>query len=152
MLSFLLTCCLGANPHGRAAYKGFSDCIRLLLYMDAYLGRADKEGMMLICIWSSLFLVCWISFCLLVVGCPCVLSIIILSKFAMWGSLWFWLVQFGSNLGIPQVLLASFCMLLSRQVAVESLKVLDTDWILKSLFSVEFLLVIWHACVCLHRC
>jgi hypothetical protein len=29
---------------GRAAYKGFSDCIRLLLFMDAHLGRADKEG------------------------------------------------------------------------------------------------------------
>ena len=29
----------------RASYKGFADCIRLLLYMDAYIGRADKEGM-----------------------------------------------------------------------------------------------------------
>jgi len=34
----------GRSPLHWAAYKGFSDCIRLLLYMDAYLGRADKEG------------------------------------------------------------------------------------------------------------
>lgn len=29
----------------RASYKGFADCIRLLLFMDASLNRADKEGM-----------------------------------------------------------------------------------------------------------
>ncbi|XP_073004403.1 protein S-acyltransferase 24-like isoform X3 [Typha latifolia] len=28
----------------RAAYKGFIDCIRLLLFLDAYSGRQDKEG------------------------------------------------------------------------------------------------------------
>ena len=28
----------------RAAYKGFADTIRLLLFMDACLDRADKEG------------------------------------------------------------------------------------------------------------
>lgn len=28
----------------RAAYKGFADCIRLLLFLDAYRGRQDKEG------------------------------------------------------------------------------------------------------------
>ncbi|KAK6944434.1 Palmitoyltransferase, DHHC domain [Dillenia turbinata] len=27
-----------------AAYKGFADCIRLLLFLDAYRGRQDKEG------------------------------------------------------------------------------------------------------------
>jgi hypothetical protein len=29
----------------RAAYKGFADSIRLLLFLDAYRGRQDKEGM-----------------------------------------------------------------------------------------------------------
>lgn len=28
----------------RASYKGFADCIRLLLFMDACLDRVDKEG------------------------------------------------------------------------------------------------------------
>ncbi|KAF3569372.1 hypothetical protein DY000_02018358 [Brassica cretica] len=28
----------------RAAYKGFADSIRLLLFLDAYRGRQDKEG------------------------------------------------------------------------------------------------------------
>ena len=32
----------------RAAYKGFADCIRLLLFLDAYRGRQDKEGMVLL--------------------------------------------------------------------------------------------------------
>lgn len=30
--------------NSRAAYKGFSDCIRLLLFLDAHVGRKDKEG------------------------------------------------------------------------------------------------------------
>nr|KJB64639.1 hypothetical protein B456_010G059000 [Gossypium raimondii] len=30
--------------NSRAAYKGFSDCIRLLLFLDAHRGRQDKEG------------------------------------------------------------------------------------------------------------
>ncbi|CAK9209241.1 unnamed protein product [Sphagnum troendelagicum] len=34
----------GRSPLHWAAYKGFSDCVRLLLFMDAHLGRADKEG------------------------------------------------------------------------------------------------------------
>lgn len=33
----------------RAAYKGFADCIRLLLFLDAYRGRQDKEGIILSC-------------------------------------------------------------------------------------------------------
>lgn len=28
----------------RAAYKGFGDCIRLLLFLDAHRTRQDKEG------------------------------------------------------------------------------------------------------------
>lgn len=31
----------------RAAYKGFADSIRLLLFLDAYRGRQDKEGIIL---------------------------------------------------------------------------------------------------------
>jgi hypothetical protein len=38
MLNIVLLC--------RAAYKGFADCIRLLLFMDACLDRPDKEGML----------------------------------------------------------------------------------------------------------
>lgn len=34
----------GRSPLHWAAYKGFVDPIRLLLFMDAYLGRQDKEG------------------------------------------------------------------------------------------------------------
>eukprot|EP00850_Spirogloea_muscicola_P010504 SM000062S19890 [mRNA] locus=s62:242640:248293:+ [translate_table: standard] len=34
----------GRSPLHWAAYNGFSDTIRLLLFMDAYLGREDKEG------------------------------------------------------------------------------------------------------------
>nr|XP_043620643.1 protein S-acyltransferase 24 [Erigeron canadensis] len=34
----------GRSPLHWAAYKGFADCIRLLLYLDAYRGRQDKEG------------------------------------------------------------------------------------------------------------
>ncbi|GKU99865.1 hypothetical protein SLEP1_g12649 [Rubroshorea leprosula] len=34
----------GRSPLHWAAYKGFSDCIRLLLFLDAYRGRQDKEG------------------------------------------------------------------------------------------------------------
>lgn len=34
----------GRSPLHWAAYKGFADCIRLLLFMDAYRGRQDKEG------------------------------------------------------------------------------------------------------------
>ncbi|KAL8492899.1 hypothetical protein ACS0TY_024190 [Phlomoides rotata] len=34
----------GRSPLHWAAYKGFSDCIRLLLYLNAYRGRQDKEG------------------------------------------------------------------------------------------------------------
>lgn len=30
----------------RAAYKGFADTIRLLLFRDACQGRQDKEGML----------------------------------------------------------------------------------------------------------
>lgn len=33
----------------RAAYKGFADCIRLLLFLDAYRGRQDKEGKYHLC-------------------------------------------------------------------------------------------------------
>lgn len=36
MLNVVLLC--------RASYKGFADSIRLLLFMDACLDRADKEG------------------------------------------------------------------------------------------------------------
>jgi hypothetical protein len=32
----------------RAAYKGFADTIRLLLFLGAYRGRQDKEGMLLV--------------------------------------------------------------------------------------------------------
>lgn len=28
----------------RAAYKGFADSVRLLLFLDAHRGRQDKEG------------------------------------------------------------------------------------------------------------
>lgn len=31
----------------RAAYKGFADCIRLLLFLGVYRGRQDKEGKLL---------------------------------------------------------------------------------------------------------
>eukprot|EP01018_Ginkgo_biloba_P015937 Gb_13259 [translate_table: standard] len=34
----------GRSPLHWAAYKGFADSIRLLLFMDAYRGRQDKEG------------------------------------------------------------------------------------------------------------
>ncbi|KAJ9548705.1 hypothetical protein OSB04_021248 [Centaurea solstitialis] len=34
----------GRTPLHWAAYKGFADCIRLLLFLDAYRGRQDKEG------------------------------------------------------------------------------------------------------------
>uniref|UniRef100_J3MG81 S-acyltransferase n=1 Tax=Oryza brachyantha TaxID=4533 RepID=J3MG81_ORYBR len=34
----------GRSPLHWAAYKGFADSIRLLLYLDAYRGRQDKEG------------------------------------------------------------------------------------------------------------
>ncbi|KAJ7544585.1 hypothetical protein O6H91_09G084000 [Diphasiastrum complanatum] len=34
----------GRSPLHWAAYKGFGDCIRLLLFMDAYLQRQDMEG------------------------------------------------------------------------------------------------------------
>jgi len=34
----------GRSPLHWAAYKGFTDCIRLLLFMDAYHGQKDKEG------------------------------------------------------------------------------------------------------------
>ncbi|XP_068641629.1 protein S-acyltransferase 24-like [Aristolochia californica] len=34
----------GRSPLHWAAYKGFPDCIRLLLFLDAYRGRQDKEG------------------------------------------------------------------------------------------------------------
>ncbi|XP_009621389.1 protein S-acyltransferase 24 [Nicotiana tomentosiformis] len=34
----------GRSPLHWAAYKGFADCIRLLLFLDAYRGRQDKEG------------------------------------------------------------------------------------------------------------
>ncbi|CAA7407499.1 unnamed protein product [Spirodela intermedia] len=34
----------GRSPLHWAAYKGFSDCVRLLLFLDAYRGRQDKEG------------------------------------------------------------------------------------------------------------
>lgn len=34
----------GRSPLHWAAYKGFGDCIRLLLFLDAHRGRQDKEG------------------------------------------------------------------------------------------------------------
>ncbi|CAN6540719.1 unnamed protein product [Malus baccata var. baccata] len=34
----------GRSPLHWAAYKGFADCIRLLLFLDAYKGGQDKEG------------------------------------------------------------------------------------------------------------
>ncbi|WCJ29949.1 Ankyrin repeat family protein with DHHC zinc finger domain [Euphorbia peplus] len=34
----------GRCPLHWAAYKGFADCIRLLLFLDVYRGRQDKEG------------------------------------------------------------------------------------------------------------
>ncbi|WOK95073.1 hypothetical protein Cni_G03780 [Canna indica] len=34
----------GRSPLHWAAYKGFADCIRLLLFLDAYKGRQDEEG------------------------------------------------------------------------------------------------------------
>ncbi|KAH9301153.1 hypothetical protein KI387_012736, partial [Taxus chinensis] len=34
----------GRSPLHWAAYKGFTDCIRLLLFMDAFQGRQDTEG------------------------------------------------------------------------------------------------------------
>ncbi|XP_047307821.1 protein S-acyltransferase 24-like [Impatiens glandulifera] len=34
----------GRSPLHWAAYKGFADCIRLLLFLDAYRSRQDKEG------------------------------------------------------------------------------------------------------------
>nr|GMD95089.1 protein S-acyltransferase 24 [Ipomoea batatas] len=34
----------GRSPLHWAAYKGFADCLRLLLFLDAYRGRQDKEG------------------------------------------------------------------------------------------------------------
>lgn len=37
----------------RAAYKGFADCIRLLLFLDAYRARQDKEGKSCILMWNT---------------------------------------------------------------------------------------------------
>ncbi|EPS74107.1 hypothetical protein M569_00641, partial [Genlisea aurea] len=34
----------GRSPLHWAAYKGYADCIRLLLFLNAYRGRQDKEG------------------------------------------------------------------------------------------------------------
>ncbi|XP_011017904.1 PREDICTED: protein S-acyltransferase 24-like [Populus euphratica] len=34
----------GRSPLHWAAYKGFPDCIRLLLFLDSYRGRQDREG------------------------------------------------------------------------------------------------------------
>ncbi|XP_047321320.1 protein S-acyltransferase 24-like isoform X2 [Impatiens glandulifera] len=34
----------GRSPLHWAAYKGYADCIRLLLFLDAFRGRQDKEG------------------------------------------------------------------------------------------------------------
>ncbi|KAF6140343.1 hypothetical protein GIB67_011362 [Kingdonia uniflora] len=34
----------GRSPLHWAAYKGFADSIRLLLFLDAYMGRQDKDG------------------------------------------------------------------------------------------------------------
>ncbi|CAN6449913.1 unnamed protein product [Victoria cruziana] len=34
----------GRSPLHWAAYKGFADCIRLLLFLDAFRGRQDREG------------------------------------------------------------------------------------------------------------
>ncbi|KAL1822726.1 hypothetical protein DCAR_0310566 [Daucus carota subsp. sativus] len=34
----------GRSPLHWASYKGFADCIRLLLFLDAYRGRQDREG------------------------------------------------------------------------------------------------------------
>ncbi|KAG1327099.1 Protein S-acyltransferase 24 [Cocos nucifera] len=34
----------GRSPLHWAAYKGYADCIRLLLFLDAYRGQQDKEG------------------------------------------------------------------------------------------------------------
>ncbi|KAG0499170.1 hypothetical protein HPP92_003861 [Vanilla planifolia] len=34
----------GRSPLHWSAYKGFADCIRLLLFLDAYQGRQDKDG------------------------------------------------------------------------------------------------------------
>ncbi|KAH1057385.1 hypothetical protein J1N35_035450 [Gossypium stocksii] len=34
----------GRSPLHWAAYKGFADCIRLLLFLDGHRGRQDKEG------------------------------------------------------------------------------------------------------------
>ncbi|KAF5175963.1 S-acyltransferase [Thalictrum thalictroides] len=34
----------GRSPLHWASYKGFADCTRLLLFLDAYRGRQDKEG------------------------------------------------------------------------------------------------------------
>lgn len=46
----------------RAAYKGFADCIRLLLFLDAYRGRQDKEGKtVLISVTYHFFLILWVK-------------------------------------------------------------------------------------------
>lgn len=44
------------NYHGmsRAAYKGYPDCVRLLLFMDADRSRQDKEGMFFVPVYPSL--------------------------------------------------------------------------------------------------
>ncbi|RYR30539.1 hypothetical protein Ahy_B01g055287 isoform B [Arachis hypogaea] len=39
-----LNCFFSTGWNFRAAYKGFADCIRLLLFLDAHRGRQDKEG------------------------------------------------------------------------------------------------------------
>lgn len=40
-----------AYSHNRAAYKGFADTVRLLLFRDASQGRQDKEGIPKCAFW-----------------------------------------------------------------------------------------------------
>lgn len=49
----------------RAAYKGFADCIRLLLFLDAYRGRQDKEGNLQFCLLDIVKVLCFVLYIIL---------------------------------------------------------------------------------------
>ncbi|KAL0340464.1 UNVERIFIED_CONTAM: protein S-acyltransferase 24 [Sesamum radiatum] len=58
----------GRSPLHWAAYKGFADCIRLLLYLNAYRGRQDKEASNLPRLTAGFGLFAWMGVFFATVG------------------------------------------------------------------------------------